>query len=267
MKLAVVTCAYGPRELSDMTARWWRSLRACSGNFSTIIVAQGLAPLPDDVKPEALVLSRENKGFAWGMNRGIQAAFRLDPTLDRVVIVNNDCTFPQREWLEKLHDRVRSYGSVTMPLNTKCNTKAMVEEGPFPTGRLMLYPYGPAVCWSLSSFMIASIMKEFGYPLFDPDFQKGWAEDNYAAAVIRKLTGDSRPFWLEPRSWIKHEGSVTVNHVIQEERSLEWTKQNERLLSKKLASLEARPLEKMDPSFDPSKPIAWLGDLEINTPK
>ena len=237
MKVAVVTCAYGPAALARMTERWWHGLKACEGEFLTGIVCQGLAPLSPRVAPTFMAVVKENEGFARGMNRAIRMALVRCPDLDRVIICNNDCTFPQTNWLERLHSRCTHRDAVVMPLNDKCNTGAMVQFGPVPEGRLISLPFGPAVCWSVATNIVAAIRKFFGYELFDPDFQYGWAEDNYAAAVIRKITGIPHPFIVEERSWIHHQGSVTVNHVIQKQNGIAWTKRNEALLSRKSENL------------------------------
>ncbi len=259
MRTAVVTCAYGGPKFAEMTARWWRSLKQCDGDFMTVIVGQGLAPLPDDVKPDVLVYLPENQGFAYGMNQAIYEAARHEPRTERFVVVNNDCTFPRKNWLTKLHERVRSYGAVMVPLNTKCNTAACESEGPLPGFPLEFLTFAPAVCWSVSNVLVATMRHQLGYILFDPDFSFGWAEDNHAAAVIRKLTGWDRPFIVEPESWIKHDGSVTVNQVVRERNSIQWTKENERLLSKKLKILASLKLDCLNPSFDPCTLTAWPG--------
>jgi hypothetical protein len=78
---------------------------------------------------------------------------------------------------------------------------------------------------------IIKIYMRYGYYLFDPEFHIGWAEDNYAAWVFRKLF-DPEPFKIVPSSWIMHAGSKTVDSMVRK-HGVGFTKDNEALLKRK----------------------------------
>ena len=87
----------------DLTRKCLESLRETDLGGSEILVVDNGST---DETPERLaeisgirVLTLpENAGFVRGNNAGIEA---VDPTSD-VVLLNNDVTFPQRDWLARL---------------------------------------------------------------------------------------------------------------------------------------------------------------------
>lgn len=239
-----------------MTERWVRSARTSIlpegyDKLEIVVVAQGLsgmAKVGEDVRIDL----RENEGFAKGMNLGIAAAMASEP--DWVIVCNNDCTFPDPHWMKELLPSGAADGRLLVfaPFNTQCNTPCMVAGGPRPAVADIPLSFAPAVCWAVSAWLIEAIRMAMGYELFDPEFELGWAEDNYAAAVIRTLTHKDYPFRVRPASWIKHDGSLTVSHIIKQRKSIEWTKRNEALLQKKLAELEKLSAALSRPTSEPA---------------
>jgi hypothetical protein len=219
-----------------MTQRWLHGIKRTidftpEHDISVQVVAQGLEDPPLVVgNPQRVAVTHSdlNLGFARGMNLAIKEGLARCGFQDYVVVLNNDCSFPEVDWLRNL--LAEANGQVLVPLNTRCNTSAIVASEP-GDGPPFTMPFVPAVCWAVPMEWILKIYMRYGYYLFDPAFHVGWCEDNYAAWVFRKLF-DPDPFRIVPKSWIQHKGSVTVDDQIRQ-RGVGFTKDNEALLRRK----------------------------------
>lgn len=236
MKILIVTCATGDRGFRDMTQRWLQDMEKVTAatpehDIRISLVSQNLSE-------PALISKRSDKtmqtvidlnlGFARGMNLAIKKGIAMWAFQDYVMVLNNDCRFPELDWLR--HLLAEANGQALVPLNTKCNTSAIVASEP-GSGDPFSMPFTPAVCWAIPMQWIYKIYMRYGYYLFDPDFHIGWAEDNYAAWVFRKLF-DPEPFRVVPKAWIQHQGSVTVDDMVRK-HGVQFTKDNEKLLRRK----------------------------------
>ena len=117
MRILAVTCFTGGEELAKMTQDCLLELAECvptGVELKTSVVAQGWSALPT-CPIGTLYLAPHNVGFAYGMNRAIEAGFIERKEFDYVLCFNNDLQFPNKGWLRKLVDIAEQTTQVLCP--------------------------------------------------------------------------------------------------------------------------------------------------------
>jgi len=228
-EILAVTCATGKKHHAEMTNAMIDSLLACdrAESVKIVVVAQALDGKVHRGHNIEVVKSDVNCGFGLGMNKAIECGLRKWVGTEKVLVLNNDLTFPETNWLAKL---LRSpYWPVKSP--TMDNTGTAMLKGGAPGKGEDYYPFVGATCWMIDRNVLDRLREKHGFWLFDPEFGLGYGEDDYTAVLIQRLLGNAKPFQVVRSSWVHHERAQTSKDM-----AISRAKQSA-LLRRKLARL------------------------------
>lgn len=143
----------------------------------------------------------ENRGFGPGINYALGASWKGD-----VLVLNNDLSFPQREWLnllraEQAEDEKDNLSYVYAPRTNCTATPEACKDGPEdkPAQRVRQVS---AFCWLVPAKIRKLLRERGGFELFPPQFPN-YGSDDAAAAWIRFLFGKT-PFKVVHRAFVQH---------------------------------------------------------------
>lgn len=163
----------------------------------------------------SIVNNDKNEGFARGMNQSFKNCYQ---NYDVIVIFNNDIYFKDQSWLSEMileHRKnlvqVQNEGDgfykVLVPMNTYSSCPEQLSDCADKSVRCIDVKRAPAILWFIPRNIIEYINQTYQIPLFHPEFEKGWAEDDLACMMISKKY--ERPFRVVSSSFVVHYGSLT----------------------------------------------------------
>ncbi len=211
MKILAVTCYTGGEELCDMTERTIRSLEYCVPDtvaFQVSVFAQGSDRMVDAAYSTGCP---ENVGFAFGMNRAVDAGQASEP--DYVLCFNNDLEFPNEDWLGRLIREAKP-DRICVPATDKSAIRT--QEGPIPAPAEHIQEMS-AYCWLIPFAWCQWLKEKHGFWLFDEEFEPCYGEDNWTAYLLAKKFGKTI-FCYVRRSWVKHLKGRTSQSVTHNRR-------------------------------------------------
>lgn len=204
----------GSERLVSMTAAMLSSLRpTLKGHDVTIRLVAN--------KPWRLLTETElggaeqisldsNVGFGPGCNAAVKG---WDGD---VLVMNNDLTFPQLDWLTKMreqqvYDEISGLSFVYAPRTTVTATwqacAETAEDKPAQRiGQVSAY------CWLIPAKMRARLRERVGFELFPPAPYHNYGSDDVAGAWLRKLFG-STPFMIVHRAFCVHAKGQTAKET------------------------------------------------------
>lgn len=201
----------GSERLVTMTETMLDSLRPtlAGHNISVWLAAN---------KPSRLAHASERGAFQMDFNSnggfgpGINAVLHQSACSRDVLILNNDLTFPQVEWLSLLREeQARDEQPFIYAPRTNCTaTPEACKDGPEnkPAQRVRQVS---AFCWLVPAVMRARLRSRTGIELFPPEFPN-YGSDDAAAAWFRKLYG-ATPFKVVHRAFVKHAKGQTAKET------------------------------------------------------
>lgn len=224
MDLLTITCYTGDH--AEMTSRLVDGI-ADAHQFAGVkgrmfVVEQGVSEtmgMFGDQGPLKLATRKipHNLGFSVGMNLALKEGLQgweqgRHPYA--VLCINNDVEFPSRSWLKSLLEEGKLDDHVAVPTTNYTGQKKQ-ERGGWKDEDAFDLEDTPAVCWMLP-WGACGVLSEHaggeGMQLFREDLGRGWGEDNYAAASLRKHWRP-KPFRVVPRAFIYHHGALTSGQI------------------------------------------------------
>ena len=222
-------------KIHELYDRWLMQTRIAASSFQANMfpVYQGCTTIkPSDAPTDFGDSFAHNRGFAEGMNRAIENA-RLAGPFDFYRVVGIDIGQPA-DWLRILVERAvtSSFLGVWCPGTnyTKNRFQQFVGPSEAPDSDEVMCP---AIAWLIPGQILKAVCKEYG-DLFPMNIGKAWGEDDLAAARIRHVTGQDRPFMVHPPSWIHHDGECTSRHIPEEDRFRSMKAAEQRIRRKEL---------------------------------
>ncbi len=169
-----------------------------------------------------------NTGFGPGVNAGVK-----DWEGD-VLVLNNDLTFPQADWLTKLreqqeYDEGSGIPFVYAPRTTITATHQACAEGPENKAATRIGQVS-AYCWLIPAKMRARLRERAGFELFPPAPYHNYGSDDVSAAWLRKLFG-ATPFVIVHRSFCVHAKGQTAKETGDKAGDPELLKQLRKYIS------------------------------------
>ncbi len=229
MKLLVITCYTGGQDHADMTETMLRdlcvSIERTGASFGTdfhiSVLAQETSakwpPIVEERKAITFEESRENKGFAAGMNLALENGDKDYPDWTALLCINNDIFMPHKGWFSEMlmaYDKAR----IICPMTNFTGVNEQRSKAP------QNKPYfdhvtTPAVCWLIPREVVKVIQADLKKGRLFPDDLGGraWGEDVYVAALVRTKVAP-RPFRIVPKAWIHHIGGQTSEKIPAGER-------------------------------------------------
>lgn len=212
--LAVIPYA-GSEKLVQMTARMVGELRPTLSDHDCVeLVNNGSRMLtPQDIVdwPFGVLNLPKNVGFGPGIN----AALKDIRWKGDVLVLNNDLSFPQADWLKLLRqqqaeDERDNLTYIYAPRTNCTATPEACKDGPEdkPAQRVREVS---AYCWLVPAKVLERLRPRAGFELFPPDFPN-YGSDNSAAAWIRFLFGHT-PFKVVHRAFVKHAKGQTAKET------------------------------------------------------
>ena len=226
--ILAVTCATGGADHAVMTDRMIDSLLSCkgTGELRVVAVAQALDGRIHGGEGITVIEDSVNRGFGEGMNTAIDHGLK-GFEVDKVLVLNNDLRFPEENWIKRLLSA--PYWPVKSPTMDNTGTAMLKADG--PRKGIDYYPFVGATCWMVDARILFRMMRKHGYWLFDPDFGLGYGEDDYAAVMIQRLTGEAKPFQVVRSAWVQHYRAQTSKGLKIDRKA------QSALLKRKLAQL------------------------------
>jgi len=205
-KVIAVTCYTGSERLVQMTERLVKRLPC-----GVVAVGQG-ADRQIATECCARVNVDVNKGFAYGINTGIQWLWdNCEKVLpENILVINNDIEPPEdRAWFDLLVSVCDGKRIITPVTDRTWNKAAKASEA--KNKNSFYASMVSAFCWLVPARICRRLKRNYGFWMFDEDFGLGYGEDDYTAAILRKK--DPTPFKVVPRSWVRHLKAQTAKTV------------------------------------------------------
>lgn len=202
MKILAVTCLTGGEDLVVMAEEMLSSLRECipaGVDLMSSCVTQGAARRVDGLLVDCQLVRKKNLGFAAGMNDAIDNAVNAGFNPDRVLCLNTDLQFPDKDWLRKLIQARPIEPRILCPATDK--TALYKQDGPKDNKSFDEVEVS-AYCWLVPFKWCLLLLNRYRFWLFDPEFF-AFGEDNQTAFILAKWFGP-KVFHVVPRSFVKH---------------------------------------------------------------
>ncbi len=206
MNILAVTCYTGPEQLCKITEEMFAGLAECVSDGWTVhfsATGQGAAR---EIR-ECTSFFKENHSFARGMNTAIRLG--MHDKVDYILILNNDLTFPKKDWLAQLVKAAKGHQAVFVPATNRAAIRT--QTGPLGAGPIAVDEMS-AYCWMVPAKWSTHLMKTYGFEMFCEEFVPAYGEDNWTAYLLAKEYGP-RVFRYVRRSWVNHLRRQTSRHV------------------------------------------------------